>query len=143
MRLQACAAALLLLGLSGQAEASSFAWCQMSGGNFESYVSGIVEIGDGNQDFQDFVAGPFPKGFSDYVKSSLDPAASTLKCGREESLFYANDHIEVVIATNPGIKFVRTDWRGVRSAAKDAPGSKGSANPAKRNVRGGAEPGSF
>jgi hypothetical protein len=144
MKLLAYAAAVpLLLGISGQAKAASFAWCQMSGGNYESYLSGIVEIGDGNEAFQAFLAGPFAKGFSDYVKDSFDPAASSLKCGREESLFYANDHIEVVIATNPGIKFVRTGWSGVHSAAKDSPAGKGAADPAKRTVRGGAEPGSF
>lgn len=119
------AAALSLLGLGGQAQAASYAWCQVSGANYESYLSGIVEIEDGGEAFKAFLAGPFGKGFSDYVRASLDPRASDLNCFREESLFYANDHIDVLITANPGIKFVKTGWNGSRHAAKDQPPRSG------------------
>lgn len=120
MRVYACAAAVLLLGVGGEAKASSFAWCQMSGGNYEGYLSGIVEIGEGGEAFRTFVSGQFGKGFTDYVRGAFDPGASNLVCSREDSLFYATDHIEVIINANPGIKFVQTGWRGPKGvAAKD------------------------
>ena len=120
MRVLACAAAVLLLSVGGEAKASSFAWCQMSGGNYEGYLSGIVEIGDGGEAFRTFVSGQFGKGFTDYVRDAFDPGASNLVCSREDSLFFANDHIEVIINANPGIKYVQTGWRGAKGvAAKD------------------------
>jgi hypothetical protein len=116
---------MLLLGLGSQAGAASFAWCQMSGSDYRSYLSGIVEIGDGAEAYKAFVVAPFGKDFSDYVRNSVDPGASNLRCSREESLFYANDHIDVLIASNPGIKFVKTGWSGARHATKETPQRSG------------------
>ena len=36
---------------------------------------------------------------------------------RQDSLFYAEDYVDVLIAANPGFKFVKTGWRGSRPQA--------------------------
>lgn len=126
-----CASALLLLALGGQARASSFVWCQMSGGNYENYLSGIVEIDEGRDAYRAFLAGPFGKAFRDHVRGAFDPKATNLNCTREDSLFYANDQIEVMINANPGIKFVQTGWRGGKAAAVKADRPKATAKAAE------------
>lgn len=119
MKALGCASALLLLGLGGEARAASYAWCQVAGGNYESYLSKVVEIEDGREAFGAFLQGPFPKAFREHVQASIDPRASSLDCTREDSLLFANDRIDVLIETNPGIRFIRTGWSGpIRSAAK-------------------------
>ena len=113
-----CAAALLLLGCAGAAQAKSFAWCQMIGGNYEAYLSGIVEIDDGPAAFRDLRTGSFARGFKDYVRSRFDARAKGFDCTAQQSMFFARDYIDVLVTANPGIRFVRTDWRGTsRSAA--------------------------
>ena len=131
MKALKCASALLLLALGGQARASNFVWCQMSGGNYENYLSGIVEIDDGRDAYRAFLAGPFGKAFRDHVRGSVDPKATNLSCSREDSLFYATDQIEVMINANPGIKFVQTGWRGGKAAAAKADRPKAAARAAE------------
>lgn len=123
MKLLKYACGLLLSVAASQAAATSYAWCEMSGGNYESYLSAIVQIEDGREAFRAFLQGPFAKGFREHVQASIDPRASSLDCTREDSLLFANDRIDVLINANPGIKFVKTGWRGpVRSAvAHDQP----------------------
>ena len=127
MRLLTCASALLLLALAGPVQAKSVAWCQVNGAGYQAYLSGIVEIDDGPNAFRNLISGPFGKGFHDYVRGSLDPRAASLDCTRQDSLFYAEDYIEVLITANPGFKFVKTGWRGnPRATAKDSSPSRGS-----------------
>ena len=111
-----CAPALLL-ALAAPAGAKSAAWCQVNGSNYQTYLSGIVDIDDGPEAFKALATGPFAKSFRDYVQSSYDPKASKLDCNKQESRFYAEDYIDVLISANPGYKFVRTGWRGGRSTA--------------------------
>jgi hypothetical protein len=105
-----CAGALLL-ALAGTAEAKSVAWCQVNGARYATYLSGIVEIDDGPDAFR-AMRSSFGNGFKDYVQASLDPQASSPDCTRQDSLFYAEDYIDVLIKANPGYKFVKTGWRG-------------------------------
>jgi hypothetical protein len=120
MNARKCLAALtLLLPIAASAQAKSFAWCQVSGGKYETYLSDIVEIGDGPDAFVAFKAGAFGNGFRQYVQSSFDPHASGLDCNKQDSRFFAEDYIDVLISGNPGYRFVRTGWRGARISAAD------------------------
>jgi hypothetical protein len=114
----------LLLALAAPAGAKSAAWCQVNGSNFQTYLSGIVEIDDGPDAFKALAKGPFAKSFKEYVQSSYDPRATKLDCNKQESRFYAEDYIDVLISANPGYKFVKTGWRGSRAtaSAESAPG---------------------
>ena len=104
-------------------QAKGFAWCQVNGDKYQAYLSAIVEIDDGPDAFRNLVNGPFGKGFQDYVRTSLDPKASTVDCNRQDSLFFAQDYIDVQINANPGYKFVKTGWR-VKPATSTASQSK-------------------
>jgi hypothetical protein len=109
----------------------------MNGGKYEAYLSGIVEIEDGPEAFRALRTGSFGSGFQDYVRASFDPNASNFDCTSQESLFFARDYIDVLVAANPGFKFVRTDWRGGRrTAALDGPAKRDkgeSGGEAQRN----------
>jgi len=113
-----CAGALLLV-FGGTAEAKSVAWCQVNGAKYATYISGLVEIDDGPDAFR-AMKSSFGEGFKDYVQGSLDPQASSPDCNRQESRFYAEDYIDVLIKANPGYRFVRTGWRGGTHAASAA-----------------------
>lgn len=106
-----------LAALAGAAEGKSFAWCQVNGGKYETYLSGIVEIDDGAEAFRTFKTGAFGTGFRRYVQSSLDPHASGLDCNKQESRFFAEDYVDVLVNGNPGYKFVKTGWSGRHTAA--------------------------
>ena len=135
MKALQCAYALLL-AIAAPAGAKSAAWCQVNGSNFQTYLSGIVEIDDGPDAFKALAKGPFAKSFKEYVQSSYDPRASKLDCNKQESRFYAEDYIDVLITANPGYKFVKTGWRGSRSTA--------AADPQpKRDGSSGGDPLSF
>jgi len=55
------------------------------------------------------------------------PLGRALLKTRQDSLFYAEDYIEVLITANPGFKFVKTGWRGnPRATAKNSSPSRGS-----------------
>lgn len=110
MKRLACVCAFLPLFLAGPAEAGSYAWCQVNGAKYHAYLSGFVEIGDSADAFRSFASGSFGKGFKENVQS-LDPAASTVDCNKQDSLFYAQDYVDVLISANPGFKFVKTGWR--------------------------------
>jgi len=112
MRISIFACAVMLLSFAGAAEGKSFAWCQVNGGKYQTYLSGIVEIEDGPGAFRALKTGPFGNGFRQYVQSSLDPQASELDCNKQESRFFAEDYIAVEISGNPGYKFVKTGWSG-------------------------------
>lgn len=119
-----CAWALPLLALAAPADAKGYAWCQVNGGKYQAYLSAIVEIEDGADAYR-ALAGPFGKSFEDYVRTSLDPKASSAECIRQDTRFYAEDYIDVLIKANPGFKFVRTGWRGpARPTAAAAPIAK-------------------
>ena len=118
-----CAPALLLALVTPPADAKSAAWCQVNGSNYQTYLSGIVDIDDGPEAFKALTTGSFAKSFKDYVQSSYDPKASKLNCNKQESRFYAEDYIDVLISANPGYKFVKTGWRGSRGAASGGSGS--------------------
>ena len=129
-----CLAALtLLLPLAGAAEAKSFAWCQVNGAKYETYLSDIVEIDDSADAFRALKTGAFGSGFRHYVESSLDPHASTLDCNKQESRFFAEDYIGVLISGNPGYKFVRTGWRG--APASDHRASRGGGESREGALR--------
>ena len=113
------AALTLLLSLDGAAEAKSFAWCQVNGARYETYLSDIVEIDDSPDALRALKAGAFGSGFRQYVQSSLDPHASSLDCNKQESRFFAEDYIGVLISGNPGYKFVKTGWRNARLSTAD------------------------
>ena len=117
MKARWAAPALLLLALAGQADAKSFAWCQMTGGHYEAFLSGIVQIDDGPAAFKDLRSGAFGNGFQDYVRRTFDPQATSFDCMSQESLFFAKDYIDVMVTANPGTKFVMTDWQGSRKTA--------------------------
>jgi hypothetical protein len=127
------ASALLLAALSAPLEAKSFAWCQVNAGKYQAYLSDIVEIDDGPDAYRSFT-GSFAKGFRDYVQTAFDQQPSSPDCTSQESRFYAEDYIEVLIKTNPGFKFVRTGWHGSGpTAAADihakGPGADTRATP--------------
>jgi hypothetical protein len=107
----------MLLAAAAPVEAKGVAWCQVNGAKYQAYLSDIVEIDDGPQAFHNLVSGPFGQGFQDYVRASLDPKASGLDCTRQESLFYAQDYIDVLIKANPGFRFVKTGWHPARLTA--------------------------
>lgn len=111
-----CLAALtLLLPIAGAAGAKSFAWCQVNGDKYQNYLSDVVEIDDSPDAFRAFRTGTFGNGFRQFVQTSLDAHASGLDCNKQESRFFAEDYIGVLINANPGYKFVRTGWHGSRS----------------------------
>lgn len=134
MRSLSCGTALALVAFAGQAEAKGAAWCQVNGAKYETYLSGIVEIDDGPDALRNFVSGPFGKGFQDYVRLAIDPRASSLDCMRQDSLFYARDYVDVLIAANPGFKFVKTGWRGNRQDAAADRRSRGGAGESRADV---------
>ena len=111
----------LLLALAAPANARSAAWCQVNGSNFQTYLSGIVDIDDGHAAFKALATGAFASSFKQYVQSSYDPKASKLNCNKQESRFYAEDYIDVLIGANPATKFVKTGWRGSSKAASAQP----------------------
>jgi hypothetical protein len=116
MKARIFAGASLLLALATPAHAKGFAWCQVNGSNYQAYLSAIVEIDDGPAAYRG-LTGQFGKAFQDYVRSSLDPKASSVDCTRQDTRFFAEDYIGVLIGANPGFKFVRTGWRApIRSA---------------------------
>ena len=124
-----CAPALLL-ALAAPAGARSAAWCQVNGSNFQTYLSGIVDIDDGPAAFKALATGAFANSFKQYVQSSYDPKASKLNCNKQESRFYAEDYIDVLIGANPATKFVKTGWRGSSKTAAVQPlRGKASAAP--------------
>lgn len=120
MRALYCAA-VLLLALAAPANARSAAWCQVNGTNYQTYLSGIVDIDDGPGAFKALANGAFAKSFKEFVQSSYDPKASKLNCNKQESRFYAEDYIDVLISANPGYKFVKTGWRGSSKTAAIQP----------------------
>ena len=111
----------LLLALAAPANARSAAWCQVNGSNFQTYLSGIVDIDDGPAAFKALATGAFANSFRQYVQSSYDPKASKLNCNKQESRFYAEDYIDLLIGANPGYKFVKTGWRGSSKTAAVQP----------------------
>ena len=114
------AGASLLLALATPAHAKGFAWCQVNGSNYQAYLSAIVEIDDGPAAYRG-LTGQFGKAFQDYVRGSLDPKALSVDCTRQDTRFFAEDYIGVLIGANPGFKFVRTGWRApIRSARVQA-----------------------
>ena len=117
----------LLIALAAPAGARSAAWCQVNGANYQTYLSGIVDIDDGPDAFKALANGAFAKSFKEYVQSSYDPKASKLNCNKQESRFYAEDYIDVLISANPGYKFVKTGWRGGRNTASAEP-ARGKAS---------------
>jgi hypothetical protein len=117
MKARWAAPALLLLALAGQADAKSFAWCQMTGGHYEAFLSGIVQIDDGPAAFRELRSGAFGNGFQDYVRRKFDPQAANFECTSQESMFFAKDYIDVMMTANAGTKFVMTDWQGNRKTA--------------------------
>ena len=123
MKRRLCACALLLLASAASAEAKSVAWCQVNGAKYSTYLSGIVEIDDGPDAYR-AMKNSFGENFKDYVQGSLDPQASSPDCTKQDSLFYAEDYIDVLIKANPGYRFVKTGWRGTAHAI--------SASQAKR-----------
>jgi len=129
MKTRTCAWALPLMALAGSAEAKGFAWCQVSSAKYDAYLSAIVEIEDGPEAFRALASGPFGKGFQDYVRAKFDPAASAIDCNRQDSLFFAEDYIDVQINANPGYRFVKTGW--------DAKPASASADHARRASGGG------
>lgn len=108
-------AGALLLVFGGTAEAKSVAWCQVNGAKYATYISALVDIDDGPDAFRTLKSS-FGQGFKDYVQASLDPQASSPDCNRQDSRFYAEDYIDVLIKANPGYRFVRTGWRGTPRA---------------------------
>lgn len=116
-RLGACA--LLLATTAGSADAKGVAWCQVNGANYAAYLSAIVDVDDGPDAFK-AMANSFGKSFRDYVHASLDPEGTNADCIRQDSRFYADDYIDVLIKANPGYKFVRTGWRGSAHATASA-----------------------
>ena len=132
-RLGACA--LLLVTTSGSVDAKGVAWCQVNGANYAAYLSGIVDVDDGPDAFK-AMKESFGKGFRNYVQASLDPKAATPDCTRQDSRFYADDFIDVLIKANPGYKFVRTGWRGSSRAVSAAASNKrGGGQPAAESLR--------
>lgn len=114
MRATTVGSAMLLLLVAGTAESKSYAWCQVNGARYQTYLSDVVEIEDGPDAFRLFKTGPFGSGFRQYVQTSLDAHASDLDCNKQESRFFAEDYINVLISGNPGYKFVKTGWNGAR-----------------------------
>jgi|SRR4051812_15179762 hypothetical protein len=135
MKTRHCAWAAMLLALAGPVQAKGFAWCQVNGARYETYLSAIVEVGDGPEAYR-ALTGAFGKGFQDYVRASLDPKASSVDCNRQDTRFFAEDYIDVLIRANPGYNFVKTGWRGGAgsTAAASAPrrGGAGSRIEAAR-----------
>jgi hypothetical protein len=117
------ASAVAVLALASPAEATSYAWCQMSGttvtdGREDNHLSGIVEIEDGEEAWLAFVDGPFGKGFREYVRSAIDRNAYSLDCKKEDSLRDAKERIELVTSANSErMSFHQTGWLGGRAAA--------------------------
>ena len=111
----------LLLALAAPAGAKSVAWCQVNGSNFQAYLSGIVEIDDGPDAFRALAKGTFAKSFKEFVQASYDPRASKLDCNKQDSRFFAEDYIDVLISANPAYKFVKTGWHGSRATAATEP----------------------
>jgi len=135
MKARTCALALMLLALAGPAQAKGFAWCQVNGGKYEAYLSAIVEIEDGPEAFRTLVNGPFGKGFQDYIRSSFDPHASDVDCNRQDTMFFAEDYISVLINANPGYKFVKTGWRAKPAAAVANQSKRGNGGARAEPVR--------
>jgi hypothetical protein len=134
MKRRYCAGALLL-AFAGAADAKSVAWCQVDGSKYATYLSAIVEIDDGPDAFR-AMTGSFAKSFKDYVQGSLDPQASSPSCTRQDSLFYADDYIDVLIRANPGYRFVKTGWRGgVRAVPAAAPARRASGQSRADSLR--------
>lgn len=132
-RLGACA--LLLVTTSGSVDAKGVAWCQVNGANYAAYLSGIVDVDDGPDAFR-AMKDSFGKGFRNYVQASLDPKAATPDCIRQDSRFYADDYIDVLIKANPGYKFVRTGWRGnVHAASAPVIAKRGAGQSATESLR--------
>lgn len=132
MNVAKCVAALaLLLPLAGPAEAKSFAWCQVNGDKYQNYLSEIVEIDDGPEAFRAFRTGAFGNGFRQFVQNSLDSHASSLDCNKQETRFFADDYIGVLINANPGYKFVRTGWHGSSTASLDHRQRRGGGGEAR------------
>ena len=129
--------ALLLLASAGPAGAKSFAWCQVNGGKYSAYLSAIVEIEDGPDAFR-ALKSSFGSDFRAYVQASLDPNATAPSCLEQESRFFAEDYIDVLINANPAFNFVRTEWRGGGGRAPGASsprrGGGGSRNTSSRSA---------
>ena len=53
---------------------------------------------------------------------------------RQDSLFYARDYVDVLIAANPGFKFVKTGWRGNRQDAAANRRSRGGTGESRADV---------
>ena len=130
--------ALLLLAFASPAQAKGFAWCQVNGANYQAYLSAIVEIDDGPAAYRG-LTGQFGKAFQDYVRAAFDPKASIADCTRQDTRFYAEDYIDVLIGANPGFKFVRTSWNGSAHAASEprrrAPEQVGAGGRGRREER--------
>jgi hypothetical protein len=136
MKAPTMATAMLLVAVAAPAEAKSFAWCQVNGGQYEAYLSSIVEIEDGPAAFGALSAGPFGKGFRNFVQASFDPKASGLECTKQESRFFAEDYVSVMIAGNPGYRFVKTGWNGTPSkVTADSQAKRGSTEPRASTLR--------
>jgi hypothetical protein len=132
--MKAFAIALLLLPLGTAVQAKSFAWCQVNGGKYQTYLSGIVEIDDGPEAFRAFKTGAFGTGFRQYVQT-LEPKASDVDCNKQESRFFAEDFIGVLISGNPGYRFVRTGWNGnARASAAEHGSLRGSGGRSRKSA---------
>ena len=135
MKRRLCACALLLVTSAGSAEAKGVAWCQVNGANYAAYLSGFVEVDDGPDAFK-AMANSFGKDFRNYVHASLDSEATTADCIRQDSRFYADDYIDVLIKANPGYKFIKTGWHGnVHAASAAAAAKRGGGQTAADSLR--------
>jgi hypothetical protein len=132
--MKALVSALPLLALAAPAQAKSYAWCQVNGGEYQAYLSGIVEIDDSPAAFGALAKGPFGNAFRDYVQASFDPRASDVDCTKQESMFFAEDYVSVLIAGNPGYKFVKTGWRGKPSMVTADSQAKHSTDQPRASV---------
>lgn len=117
------ACALVAVAAASQAQATSYAWCEIDArraaeGRSLYYLSGIVEIEDGIDALIALQDGPFGKGFRDYVRSQLDDSIGYSDCKSEDSLWAARDRIKTVIAANSHHMLFRdSGWLGGRPAA--------------------------
>jgi hypothetical protein len=103
-----------LICLSVPSQAKRVGWCEVRMENApggSKYFSGLVEVGDSQQDFLTFRDETFGPAFQQYVKG-LQGYAVAPSCGTARTLEEAQSDMERTIQANPTMTFRKTDWSG-------------------------------
>jgi hypothetical protein len=122
-------AAVAVVAFAGSAQASQYGWCDVTGRNYTTYSTGIIEVEEGSDAYLAFRDGPWGQAFREYVNAQFGEDSYNVDCHAKNRLSDVKEWFGQTEYANKDRKFVRTGWTGDRPAAVD--GCEKSSRPAK------------